>query len=236
LLHRNKSHVVTMKAHFSDPVKSKDTYKNLLDRQEVELMKKDNPLPKPPNSAFGRKNSFEQPDEQETLLADRMAAAMAEGKLDEFIKQEMPDNEYARNLSSMMMGMTGMLSMGGAPLATGPDEQLQQSSGSEQTEQVVPSTAVPTEVPEDVRKAIEGADVKSLMELLRREHSKRTPGSGAVSTEETMTVTSTDTPAIDKDQVDALLQIAKDNSVSVDWLILRAIKVYVQEYQKTGKL
>jgi len=33
-----------------------------------------------------------------------------------------------------------------------------------------------------------------------------------------------------------LLQIAEDNSVSVDWLILRAIKVYVQEYQKTGRL
>ncbi len=73
---------------------------------------KDNPLPKPPNSAFGRKNRFEQPDEQAALLADRMAAAMAEGKLDEFIKQEMPDNDYARQLASMMMGMTGMMPMG----------------------------------------------------------------------------------------------------------------------------
>jgi hypothetical protein len=36
--------------------------------------------------------------------------------------------------------------------------------------------------------------------------------------------------------IDALIQIARDNSVTVDWLILRAIKVYVHEYQKTGKL
>jgi hypothetical protein len=205
--------------------------------QEAEHMtKQDNPLPKPPNSAFGRKNRFEQPDEQAALLADRMAAAMAEGKLDEFIKQEMPDNEYARNLTSMMMGMTGMLPMGGAPIAPPPVEQQPQSSGSVPTEQVLHAAEAPAEVLEDVRKAIEGGDVKSLMELLRQEHRKRTPGSDPGTTEEAIAAPSPAQPAIDKDHVDALLQIAKDNSVSVDWLILRAIKVYVQEYQKTGRL
>jgi hypothetical protein len=43
-------------------------------------------------------------------------------------------------------------------------------------------------------------------------------------------------PAIDKDVIDALIQIASDNSVTLDWIILRAIKLYVQEYQKTGRL
>ena len=43
-------------------------------------------------------------------------------------------------------------------------------------------------------------------------------------------------PAIDKEMIDALVQIASENSVTVDWIILRAIKLYVQEYQKTGKL
>ena len=199
---------------------------------EVEHMtKKDNPLPKPPNSAFGRKNRYEQPDEQASLLADRMAAAMAEGKLDEFIKQEMPDNEYARKLTSMMMGMTGMLPMGGASTAQSPVEQKPQSSASLPTEQVPPA-----EVLEEVTKAIKGGDVKSLMELLRQEHSKRTPGSEPGTAEEAIATPPPAQPAIDKDQVDALLQIAEDNSVSVDWLILRAIKVYVQEYQKTGRL
>jgi hypothetical protein len=200
------------------------------------MTKKDKPLPKPPNSAFGKKNRFEQPDEQSALLADRMAGAMAEGKLDEFIKQEMPDNEYARSLASMMMGMTGMLPMNGAPTAQPPVEQQPQSSESVPAEQVLPTAAVPKEVLEDVRKAIGDGDVKRLMKLLQQEHNKRTPGSDPGAAEELIAPPPPDQPAIDKDQVDALLQIAKDNSVSVDWLILRAIKVYVQEYQKTGKL
>lgn len=200
------------------------------------MTKKDNPLPKPPNSAFGRKNRFEQPDEQAALLADRMAAAMAEGKLDEFIKQEMPDNEYARNLASMMMGMTGMLPMGGAPITPSPAEQHSLSSANVPMEQVLPTTEAPAEVLEEVKKAIEGGDVKCLMGLLGQEHRKRTPGSDPGTTEDTIATPSPAQPAIDKDQVDALLQIALDNSVSVDWLILRAIKVYVQEYQKTGRL
>jgi hypothetical protein len=197
---------------------------------------KDNPLPKPPNSAFGRKNRFEQPDEQASLLADRMAAAMVEGKLEEFIKQEMPDNDYARNLASMMMGMTGMLPMGGTSIAPPSAELQPQSSASVPAEQVLPAADAPAEVLEDVRKAIEGGDVKNLMELLRQEHCKRTPGSEPGTIEETIAAPSPAQPAIDKDQVDALLQIAQDNSVSVDWLILRAIKVYVREYQKTGRL
>jgi hypothetical protein len=200
------------------------------------MAKKDNPLPKPPNSAFGRKNRFEPPDEQAALLADRMAAAMAEGKLDEFIKQEMPDNEYARSLASMMMGMTGMLPMGGAPTTQPPVEQQPQSSGGSPNERVLPAVEAPAEVLESVRRAIEGGDVKSLKELLQQEHRKRTPGSESGTTEEASAAPSPAEPVIDKDQVDALLQIAKDNSVSVDWLILRAIKVYVQEYQKSGKL
>jgi hypothetical protein len=200
------------------------------------MKKKDNPLPKPPNSAFGRKNRFEQPDDQSELMADRMAGAMAEGKLDEFIKQEMPDNEYARSLASMMMGMTGMLPMGEAPTAPPPVEQQPQSSGSVPAEQVLPTADVPSEVLEDVRKAIGDGDVKRLMKLLQQEHNKRSPGSDPGTTEELTATPPPNQPAIDKDQVDALMQIAKDNSVSVDWLILRAIKVYVQEYQKTGKL
>jgi hypothetical protein len=200
------------------------------------MKKKDRPLPKPPNSAFGRKSRFEQPDEQQTMMADRMAGAMAEGKLDEFIKQEMPDNEYARSLANMMMGMTGMLPTGETSNAPPPVEQQPQKSGNAPAGQVLPTAEVPTEVLEDVRKAIESGDVKGLMKLLQHEHSKRTPGSNPGTTEQVIATPPPGQPAIDKDQVDALLQIAKDNSVSVDWLILRAIKVYVQEYQKTGKL
>ena len=203
------------------------------------MTKKENPLPKPPNSAFGRKNRFEQPDEQAALLTDRMAAAMAEGKLDEFIKQEMPDNEYARNLTSMMMGMTGMLPMGGAPTAPSALPQERQPAPAKAAgtgpEEHITSAA---EVPEDVRKAIESGDVKGLKEILRREHLKRTPGAEPGMNEEPAPSQpqASGMPAIDKELIDAMIQIAKDNSVTMDWMIIRAIKVYVQEYQKTGRL
>jgi hypothetical protein len=200
------------------------------------MTRNDNPLPKPQNSAIRRKSKYEQPDENATLLADRMAAAMVEGKLDEFIRHEMPDNEYARNLASMMMGMTGMLPMEGEPIAASPLDKPLQTDACPQTEEISPSPEVPAQVLEDVRKAIEGGDVQNLMELLRKEHIKRTPSSETVPTEETNEASSTAQPSIDKEQIDALLQIANDNSVSVDWLILRAIKVYVQEYRKTGRL
>jgi len=191
------------------------------------------PLPKPPNKAFGNKKRFEEEDDPSTLIADRMAAALAEGKLDEFIKQELPDNEYARSLTSMMMGMTGMLPTGGGPAASPPPAPGQQPASSEK------AAAGPAEVPEVVRKAIESGDVKGLKEILRREYLKRTPGAEPGMSEEAAQQPqqqASGMPAIDKDLIDAMIQIAKDNSVTMDWMILRAIKLYVEEYRKTGKL
>ena len=199
--------------------------------------KKEKPLPKPPTSAFGRKRPAEQNEDQGGLMADRMAAAMAEGKLDEFLKQKMPDNEYARNLATMMMGMTGMLPMGGQPAVAPSLAQEQQPLSSEiKAAGQISSTK---EVPEDVRKAIESGDVKGLKDLLRREYLKRTPGAELGMSEEAVASPppqASGMPVIDKDLIDAMIQIAKDNSVTLDWMILRAIKVYVEEYQKTGKL
>ncbi len=199
----------------------------------------DKALPKPPNRAFGNKKRFEEEDDQSTLIADRMAAAMAEGKLDEFIRQELPDNEYARNLTSMMMGMTGMLPMGGAPAASpSPAEEQQpvsvETTGTGPEERISPAVGVP----EDVRKAIESGDVKGLKDILRHEYLKRTPGAEPGMSEEAAQPQpqASGMPAIDKDLIDAMIQIAKDNSVTMDWMILRAIKVYVEEYRKTGKL
>ena len=198
-------------------------------------MKNEKPLPRPQNTPFGRKKTFEQEEAQGGLIADRMAAAMAEGKLDEFLKQEMPDNEYARNLAGMMMGMTGMMPMDGqtpAPTSSVQSKPLD-APDVEASEQITPST----EVPEDVRKAIESGDVKGLKEILKREYLKRTPGAELNMSEEAAPQPqASGMPMIDKDLIDAMVQIAKDNSVTMDWIILRAIKVYVQEYQKTGKL
>ena len=125
--------------------------------------KKEKPLPKPPHTAFGRKKPAELREEDGPLLADRLAAAMAEGRVEDFLKQELPDNEYARSLTSMMMGMTGMMPMAGTETAPRPPEKTGQTAPAE--------TAAPAEeLPEDIRAAVQGGDVKGLTDLLRREH------------------------------------------------------------------
>ncbi len=197
------------------------------------MSKKEKHLPTPPNRPFGRAKKSEHPEEQGALLADRMAAAMAEGKLEEFLKQEMPDNEYARNLATMMMGMTGMMPSGGAPASPHTPENKERPLPSENA--APGQTFSAEEVPEEIRKAIQGGDVRGLMDLLRQEHQKRMPDS-EMKTAEEAAAPSLDQPTIDKELIDALIQIAKDNSVTMDWIILRAIKVYVEEYRKTGKL
>lgn len=191
--------------------------------------KKEKPLPKPPHTAFGRKKPAEHREEEGPLLADRLAAAMAEGTVEDFLKRELPDNEYARSLTSMMMGMTGMMPMGG-------EEKVPQPSG--KAEQTVPhEPAVPAgDVPEDLRAAVQGGDVKELMDILRREHQKRMPDAETVPAEEPAAGPAPAQPLIDKDLIDALIRIAGENSVTLDWMILRAIRLYVRDYEKTGRL
>jgi hypothetical protein len=195
---------------------------------------REKPLPKPPNRAFGGKKQFgQEEDGWEALLADRMAAAMAEGKLDDFLKQEFSGNEYARNMAAMMMSMTGMLPAGGGPPSSPPDRTEEVSSAGPGTRG---SMSRADAIPGDVRKAIQGGDVKGLMELLRREHQKRMTGTESDAEEKGAGPHSAVHPTINRDVIDALIQIASENGVSPDWIVLRAIKVYVQEYQKTGRL
>lgn len=189
--------------------------------------KKEKPLPRPPHTAFGRKKPAEQREEEGPLLADRLAAAMAEGKVEDFFKKELPDNEYAKSLTSMMMGMTGMMPMSGEPIL--------QPGKAEQTTTDEPA-APSGEVPEDVRAAIQGGDVKGLTDLLRREHRKRTPDAETAPAEAPDAGPAPQRPMIDKDLIDALIRIAGENSVTLDWMILRAIRLYVRDYEKTGRL
>ena len=188
------------------------------------------PLPKPPKKAFGfQKNEPEQGGQD--LLADRMALAAAEGKLDEFLQKEMPGSEHAQALAKMMMGMTGMMSAG-VPIA-----QREETPGESVTERRAMSMP-----PDEVLKAVQGGDVKGLMELLRQEHQRRSPGGRTSESETADPVTEalaqqpSGQPVIDKELIDAMIQIANDNSVTMDWIILRAVKIYVEEYRKTGKL
>jgi hypothetical protein len=203
------------------------------------MSEKENPLPKPPKTPFGRRRTGEDEEEpRQPLMADRMAMAMAEGRLDEFMKENLPDNEQARQLARMMMSMTGMGSM--MPLMGFPapgQESVAEAPSDNQPEQVQ-EPSQETQVPEDVMKAVHAGDMHQLMELLRREHQKRT-GSDIPS----LPPSSAEGPGfntapagIEKEVLDQMLEIASANSVTLDWLILRAMKVYIEEYRKTGRL
>jgi hypothetical protein len=197
------------------------------------MSQNEKPLPKPPSTPFGRKRAGEQREEQEPLTADRMAAAMAEGKMEEFLKKEIPDNEHARKLANMMMGMSGMMPAGAGFSLDQPAVAAREGDAQPSSQQ---------EVPAEVVKLVQDGDVKGLMDILRQEHLKRSPEAAVSGTMETVSAPETMSsqpggmPTIDKELIDAMIQIAKDNSVTVDWIILRAIKVYVEEYRKTGKL
>ncbi len=179
-------------------------------------------MPKPPASPFGGKRRFGEEEGSAPLMADEMARAMTEGRLEEFLKKEIPDNEHARKLTMMMLGMTGMLPSGVQPSqseATSPDSSAPERS---------PDEATPGMPPEDVTEAVRSGDVQGLMELLKREHGKRSPGAKEA---ETPSFSSAE-----KETIVELMKISSQNNLTLDWMILRALKRYIEEYRKTGSL
>ena len=94
---------------------------------------------------------------------------MAEGKLDEYIEQEMPDNEQARKLAMMMLGMSGMADIVQAPNKNAVERPRVESA------EVLPEAKGPLQPPEDLVKAAVDGDVKGLIEIPRREHEKNYP-------------------------------------------------------------
>lgn len=190
------------------------------------MERNEKPLPKPPKTPFGRKRADPEEGGQE-LLADKMAEAAAFGNLDEFMERELPDSEHARALASMMMGMSGMLPQSGSPAPARPAQPAQEQSDG-------PSTTVP----DAVREAVQAGDVKGLIEMLRQEHLKRS-GSGEEARPEEPTGTAAsqnELPAGEREVLDRLIAIARENNTSPDWIILRALKLYIQEYERTGRL
>lgn len=196
------------------------------------MSKKDRELPKPRKTPFG-KNRHENEGQDDLLMADKMALAAAEGRLNEYLEKEIPEGEYARKLTTMMMGMTGILPQEGI------SADAQQKSVSSEAAETTPVNegGVAPAVPEDVTEAVRSGDVEKLKELLAREKQKLAPDSKEVSGEAFKDVQSQSDPSmIDKDMLDSMIKVAFDNKVSVDWLMARALKLYLEEYKKTGRL
>ncbi|MBZ0155199.1 MAG: hypothetical protein K8I29_03170 [Alphaproteobacteria bacterium] len=213
------------------------------------MSREEKPLPKPPSTPFGRKKQFGGPENENTLLSDRLAMAMAEGKLEEYMQQEMPDNEYARTLTMMMMGMTGMTgNMSGIAgmmpggLFTAPPKAETEPGASKGSEQKGEEKEPALQLPDDLINAVQAGEVKEVMDLLRREHCKMHPDAEPVPPAEPVPSSPasgsnlTRQPSVEMEVVDTLAGIAEENGVSVDWLILRALKMYVKEYKETGRL
>jgi hypothetical protein len=193
---------------------------------EVHMSDKEKPLPKPPSSPFGRKKRFEKDEEDVPLMADQIAMAQAEGRLEEFLNRELPDNEHAKKLVSMMMGMTGMAQ----EAASQPPAAGKACSGAG-------SDTPPAQPPEDILNAVHAGDVRALIELLARERSKLSPHEQAEGGGDDASVEpASEKPSIEKETVDLLIGIAADNDLSLDWVIMRALRLYISDYRKSGRL
>ncbi len=195
------------------------------------MSEKDRPLPIPPKARFGA-GGREGETADIPLMADRIAEAADQGRLAEFLNREFPDSEQARSLVTMMMGMMGMMPTGSSQPAS-----PENGKPPVPAESGVPAPGTPAErIPEDLFSTIQGGDVKELMDILRREHQKRSSGAETSPNEAVAPAQPPEQPLIDKEVIDALISIASDNGVTMDWIIFRAIRLYIEEYKKTGRL
>ncbi len=191
------------------------------------MSEKKKPLPAPPDSPFSPKKRFRKFRKPEPLTADGMIQATAEGKLDSYLEQRFQDNEQAKNLARLMINLTGMAPPGTAT----PEENRKQETSDSQA------------VPGDVQEASQSGNVGQLIELLKREHAERSkssappppaaenPGAGTTGGDMEERQTS-----FDRKTLDRLIRIASENNVSVNWVVARAIQLYVRDYEQTGRM
>jgi hypothetical protein len=188
---------------------------------------KKKPLPRPPRSGFGPKHRLEPHEQNAPLSADKMAAAMAAGKFEEYLSEEFKDNEQAKAMARMMMALSGMGGFGEPAVG----------SESKETE---------SEVPREIADAAASGDLKGLVDLLASEHQRRSDNSDPVTDAETPAdqdptepegpEPATDDAYLDRDTLDQLIRIASENNMSVDWVMARAVKLYVRDYKLTGRI
>lgn len=211
------------------------------------MPKEKKPLPTPPGP--GRKRRSEEDSQDEPLIADKMGMAMATGDLDKFMKEEFEGSQNAHKLASMMMGMSGM-----APGGIAPQGVTSQGAPTIPEEEQATSGETPSAPPsEEIMKAAMAGDSKGLAEMLKKEHLKR-QGAGADVSDgktaemkdpaaESSKVGTTDEgsqaspeAAMEKEVLVKLMKIASENNVSIDWVINRALKLYVRDYAATGRI
>jgi hypothetical protein len=176
-----------------------------------------------PGSASGENRktraSWLRKPEDESLLADNMALALSQGKLDEFLAEEFPGNENARKLADVMMRMTGMAPT--ASPATPPEKPRKGKRGATGKEPPGATKPSATEDTETLASPLGGT---------RKDDAERagtTRGAGAEPEVEAF---------LDRDVIDTLMKIAEKNKVSLDWVMARALRLYTRDYLTTGRI
>lgn len=199
------------------------------------MPKKKRDLPEPPAGPFGRRRR--QGEEGEApQTADRLAMAMAEGRLEEYIEEEFGDIPNAKELAMTMLGATGMAPPKEKPGKPGRARGGKKKAAPKKTGSKPKGKADKSpEVPEALLKAAGGGDVEGLSALLSGELEKRGKG------EETGKAEAREGggPAeavFEKGDIDTLMKVAQDNNASLDWVIARAIKLYARDYRTTGRI
>ncbi len=195
------------------------------------MSKKRGELPTPPKGPFSRGRGPGRAGDS-AGTADRMAMAMAEGKIEEFIKDNFGATPYAENLAMMMLGASGMLPAGSE--AMGP---AKAAKGSKDDHPGSKTKGPPPEVPADVLEAAQAGDVERLKGLLSEQmgvdvKKERKPGKKAKPSGEEAPREA----VFEKPVMDTLVKIASENDVSVDWVIARALKLYARDYLATGRI
>lgn len=212
------------------------------------MPKKKRVLPEPP----GRRAPLGGP-EKEGLIFDGLQEALAGGKLEEFMKENIPEGKYARKLTEMMMGMSG-LSM--------PEEKKEIPVEEGKSAETRPG-GMEMKLPEDIFRAAHEGDVQTLSRLLMREQGKGKsappekgrkgkkgpavspegqpantgePKGGILMSGPGVSEEAGEQSLIEKEIIDSLFEISVDNGLQMDWLIQRALKLYVKKYRETGQL
>ncbi len=93
-------------------------------------------------------------------------------------------------------------------------------------------------------KAAMSGDSKGLAEMLKKEHLRRQGAGADVSEEKPSQMQDpvkeeSQAPAdaaMEKEVLEKLMKIASENNVSIDWVINRALKLYVRDYEGTGRV
>ncbi|MDA8085828.1 MAG: hypothetical protein M0Z75_03935 [Nitrospiraceae bacterium] len=193
------------------------------------MPKKGRTLPQPP----GRKGAVPEGQGGEGLIFDGLQEAMAGGEktLEEFMKKNIPEGEYARRLTGMAMGMSGIQ----IPAEKKGPSRKRKKGVSEAPPQAEPPgpEAAQVKMPEDILRAAREGDVRMLSSLLAREREK----SSGVSKETALPEEAEGKQSLmEKEIMDSLYEIAVDNGLQMDWIIQRALRLYIRKYHETGQL